>query len=65
MLALRRCSRHVVMADEQLDGTDMLGKLLGKRQRPHSIAFSGNPRSVSEESFAPETRLGTWPKPNT
>jgi hypothetical protein len=30
MLALRRSSRQVVVADEELDGTDMVGKLLRK-----------------------------------
>jgi hypothetical protein len=30
MLALRRISRQVVVADEELDGTDMVGKLLRK-----------------------------------
>ena len=33
MLALRRSSRQVVVADKQLDGTDMVSELLGKRQR--------------------------------
>ena len=33
MLALRCSSRQVVVADEQLDGTNMIGELLGKRQR--------------------------------
>jgi hypothetical protein len=33
MLALRCSSPQVVMADEQLDGTDMIGQFLGKRQR--------------------------------
>jgi hypothetical protein len=32
MLALRRHSRQVVVANEQLDRTDMIGELLGKRQ---------------------------------
>jgi hypothetical protein len=31
MLALRRSSRQVVVANKQLDGTDMIGELLGKR----------------------------------
>ena len=30
MLTLCHSSRQVVMADEQLDGTDMMGELLGK-----------------------------------
>ncbi len=33
MLDLRRSSRQIVVADEQLDGPDMIGELLGKRQR--------------------------------
>ena len=33
MLALRRSSRQVVVADKQLDGPDMLSELLGTRQR--------------------------------
>jgi hypothetical protein len=33
MLALRRSFREVVVADKQLDGTDMMRELLGKRQR--------------------------------
>jgi hypothetical protein len=33
MLALCCSSRQVVVADEQLDGTDMIGEFLGKRQR--------------------------------
>ena len=33
MLALRCSSRQVVVTDEQLDGTDMIGEFLGKRQR--------------------------------
>ena len=32
MLALRRRSRQVVVADKQLDSTDMMSELLGKRQ---------------------------------
>ena len=31
MLALRRSSREVVVADEELNGTDMVRELLGKR----------------------------------
>jgi hypothetical protein len=33
MLALRRNARQVVVADAGLDGTDMVDKLLTKRQR--------------------------------
>jgi hypothetical protein len=33
MLALRRCSRPIVVTDEELNGTDMVGELLGKGQR--------------------------------
>src|SRR5262245_5812791 len=33
MLALRPRSRQVVVTDEELNGPDMVGKLLGKRQR--------------------------------
>jgi hypothetical protein len=33
MLALCRSSHQVVVADEELYGTDMVRKLLGKRQR--------------------------------
>jgi hypothetical protein len=33
MLALRRSSRQVVVANQQRDGPDMMGELLGKRQR--------------------------------
>jgi hypothetical protein len=33
MLALCRSSRQIVVADEELDGTDMVGELLGKGQR--------------------------------
>jgi hypothetical protein len=33
MLALRRNSRQVVVTDEELDGTNMIGKLFRKRQR--------------------------------
>src|SRR5262245_37987558 len=33
MLALRRSSRQVVVADEHFDGPDMVGELLGERQR--------------------------------
>ena len=33
MLALRCSSRQIIVADEQLDSTDMMGELLGKRQR--------------------------------
>jgi hypothetical protein len=33
MLALCRSSRHLVVADEELDGTDRVHELLGKRQR--------------------------------
>ena len=33
MLALRRCSRQVVVADKQLDGPDMVGEFLGNRLR--------------------------------
>ena len=33
MLALRHSSCQIVVADEQLDGTDMVRELLGKRQR--------------------------------
>jgi putative transposase len=32
MLALRRSSREVVVADEHFDGPDMIGELLGERQ---------------------------------
>jgi hypothetical protein len=32
ILALRRSSRQVVVADEELLGTDMVGELLGERQ---------------------------------
>ena len=32
MLALRRSSREVVVADEELNDTDMMSELLGKRQ---------------------------------
>jgi hypothetical protein len=31
MLALRYSSRQVVVADEELNGTDMIRQLLGKR----------------------------------
>jgi hypothetical protein len=31
MLALRRSFREVVVTDKQLDGTDMMSELLGKR----------------------------------
>ena len=31
MLALRRSSRQVVVADEQLDGTPMIGECRGAR----------------------------------
>jgi hypothetical protein len=31
MLALRHSSRQVVVADEELNGTDMVRELLGKR----------------------------------
>jgi hypothetical protein len=31
MLALRCSSREVVVADEQLDGANVMGELLGKR----------------------------------
>src|SRR5215813_11982143 len=33
MLPLRHSSRHVVVADEEFDGSDMIRQLLGKRQR--------------------------------
>ena len=33
MLALRRRSRQIVMTDEELNGPDMVGELLGKGQR--------------------------------
>src|SRR5262245_53996938 len=33
MLALRRNPRQVVVTNKQFDGTDMMGELLGKRQR--------------------------------
>jgi hypothetical protein len=33
MLALRRRSRQVVMADEHFDRTDVMVELFGKRQR--------------------------------
>ena len=33
MLALRRRSRQVVVTNEKLNGPDMVGELLGKRQR--------------------------------
>jgi hypothetical protein len=33
MLALRHSSREVVVADKQLDSTDMMSELFGKRQR--------------------------------
>src|SRR4029450_12972127 len=33
MLALHRSSRQVVVTDEEFDSTDMIGELLGKRQR--------------------------------
>ena len=33
MLALCCRSRQVIMANEELNGTDMVGELLGKRQR--------------------------------
>ena len=33
ILALRRRSRQVVVADKQLDGTNMMGELFGTRQR--------------------------------
>jgi Zn finger protein HypA/HybF involved in hydrogenase expression len=33
MLTLRCNSREVVVTDEQLDGTDMIGECLGERQR--------------------------------
>ena len=33
MLALHRSSRQVVVTDEEFDSTDMMGELLGKRQR--------------------------------
>jgi hypothetical protein len=31
MLALRRCSRQVVVTNEKFNGPDMVGELLGKR----------------------------------
>ncbi len=33
MLALRRRSRQIVMTDEEFNGSDMVGELLGKGQR--------------------------------
>ena len=33
MLALRCSSRQIVVTDKELDGPDMVGELLGKRQR--------------------------------
>jgi hypothetical protein len=33
MLVLHRSSRQVVVTDEEFDSTDMIGELLGKRQR--------------------------------
>ena len=33
MLALRRRSRQVVVTNEKFNGSDMVGELLGKRQR--------------------------------
>jgi hypothetical protein len=33
MLALRCSSRQIIVADEQLNGPDMMGELLGKGQR--------------------------------
>jgi hypothetical protein len=30
MLALYRSSRQVIVADEELNGSDMVGKLIGK-----------------------------------
>ena len=45
MLTLHRRSRQVVVADEQLDGANVIGKFLGKRQR---LAYqTGNTLSQS------------------
>jgi hypothetical protein len=40
MLVLHRRSRQVVVADEHLDGTDMIVELFGERQRTaHQTGF--------------------------
>src|SRR5215831_10358540 len=48
MLALCRSSRQVVVADEQLDGPDMVGQLLGKRQRVADQPGHALPQRVVE-----------------
>jgi hypothetical protein len=48
MLALCRCSRQVVVADEELDGPDMVGELLGKGQRVADQPGHALPQRVVE-----------------
>jgi hypothetical protein len=56
MLTLRRLSHQVIVANKQLDGTNVIGEFLGKRQRgAHqltklAIAFaSTSSRCISTE----------------
>jgi hypothetical protein len=48
MPALCRCSRQVVVADEELDGPDMVGELLGKGQRVADQPGHALPQRVVE-----------------
>ena len=48
MLTLRRSSRQVVVADAQFDGPDMIGKLLGERQRLAHQTGDALPQRVVE-----------------
>ena len=48
MLALRHRSRQVVMADEELQGPDMVGELLGKGQRVAHQPCNTLPQRVVE-----------------
>ena len=48
MLALRRRSRQVIVTNEQFNGPDMVGKLLGKGQRVADQPCNALPQRVVE-----------------
>ena len=51
MLALRHRSRQIVVTDEELNGTDMVGELLGKGQRVADQPCNALPQRVVETQY--------------
>jgi hypothetical protein len=66
MLALRRSSRQVVVTYEELDGTDMIGQLLGDGQRlTHQTGHTLSQRVVAplEVIGFPRQLVVVYPNP--